>query len=292
MDQTVQTEKGTKPGASITMGDPYTESKPVVTDAEANSQSVQFDDYEKPVKEDDNPATDDNDSEDESDKQTPTDTDDDVDQGEGDEQEGDTESDALTEQQSSEISERILDGDSGQLNKDALTAEFDANEGKGLNDDTYKFLAEKFGVSKEMAQDIEAGLISKRSEAVTQSSQAMFDVAGGPDALAKALEWGKNGGYNEAEQKRFNDVTKGSDQDAQSDAVGSLMYRYNKSNPTKVDTTKPQRDITQGASQVSPQANSLKPFESRADYRVAMRKAKNNPAAQKVAARRLAVSKI
>ncbi|WP_266031218.1 hypothetical protein [Brucella intermedia] len=157
----------------------------------------------------------------------------------------------------------------GEIDADgALSAEFFANAEKGvegLNEETYKFLESK-GISKATVKRIEAMAATER-DAQTNSVQAqdfkLFDLAGGSDQLQTALQWGKAGGYSEAQQKRFNDILKGSDYEAKAEAVEALMSRYNKANPKKRPEV-PARDATKGQAKTT---QGVKGFESREEAR-------------------------
>ncbi|TPJ33671.1 hypothetical protein [Mesorhizobium sp. B2-8-3] len=149
-----------------------------------------------------------------------------------------------------------------------LTQEFWANQeaGKeGLNDDTYAYL-EARGISKAQVKQIEAMAQTQKAsdaEGVVKSDNKLFEVAGGADKLQAALKWGKDGGYTQEQQDRFNKITKGKDQAAKEEAVLALMARFEKANPV----TKPKlplRDGTKGQGQKAP---SVKPFKDRQEMK-------------------------
>jgi hypothetical protein len=159
--------------------------------------------------------------------------------------------------------------ESGELDTEgALTAEYWANveAGKdGLNDATYEYLASK-GISKATVKQVEAmAQTQKDAEQASVKSQdfKLFEIAGGADKLQAALKWGKEGGYTEAQQKRFNEITKGKDLEAKEEAVEALMARYRKANPTPKPKV-PARDATKGQ---ATKAAAVKPFASREEMR-------------------------
>ena len=150
----------------------------------------------------------------------------------------------------------------------ALSAEYFANVEKGLdglNEATYEYLASK-GISKATVKQIEA-MAATNAEAAKNSVKShdleLFEVAGGPDELSKALKWGKDGGYNQAQQDRFNKVSKGKDLEAKKEAVEALMSRYKKANPPEKPRV-PKRDATKGQAQAK---GGVKPYSSRKEMR-------------------------
>lgn len=123
------------------------------------------------------------------------------------------------------------------LNLEAFSAEWWANnaaEKPGLNEGTYAYLA-TLGVTKEAAQQIEAGLVSKQSEV----TNALYTQAGGKDNLTAAIEWAKaDGGYSPEQKARFNAATGGRDQVAASEAVDLLMVRFERASKSRVNPSK------------------------------------------------------
>lgn len=167
----------------------------------------------------------------------------------------------------------------GNYNEEALTAEFDGNEGKGLNEATYAYLATR-GISKEFAKQIEAALVTKRDadagEVAKQKGQddlQLMTIAGGPEPLKAALDWGKSEGYSEEAQKRFNAVMEGDDFVAKQEAVELLISRHSKAISSAKPTT-PKRDATKGGGK--PSKRSLQPFKSREEYHAALDAAGDN----------------
>ncbi|UIY29175.1 hypothetical protein LZK73_21825 [Neorhizobium galegae] len=150
----------------------------------------------------------------------------------------------------------------------SLSAEYFANLEKGvdgLNEETYKYLEAK-GISRATVKQIEAMAATNR-EAQTKSVEAqdlkLFELAGGPDQLAAALKWGKDGGYTKEQQERFNKVTKGKDLAAKEEAVEALMARYKRANPPQKPTL-PKRDATKGQGKVT---SDVKPYATRQEMR-------------------------
>lgn len=155
----------------------------------------------------------------------------------------------------------------------ALSAEFFANAEKGvegLNESTYAYL-QSIGISRATVKQVEAMAATAREgeklKADTTASAhdaRLFEVAGGPEELSKALAWGKSGGYTKEQQDRFNAATKGKDLAAKEEAVEALMARYRRANPPERPTL-PRRDATKG--QGKPLGGGPKPFASRQEAR-------------------------
>lgn len=194
-------------------------------------------------------------------------------------------------------------GEDGKLNQEALSKEFWSNgndESPGqLNEGTYAYL-ESIGISKQMAKDVEAALVTQRDATKNKAEKrddALFarvadltgDAQSAPDVLKEALQWGKEGGYTEAQQKRFNAILKGSDEDARVEAVELLVTRFQSANggATKQKPRLPKRDVTSG--QAAPGGNGLKKFKDRAEARAAKKAAGNDPKARQLVARRMAL---
>lgn len=192
----------------------------------------------------------------------------------------------------------------GSLNEDALSKEFwknatDDNRGS-LNEGTYAYL-ESLGVSRQMAKNVEAALVTQHDASVKATSDgdnALFTLAGefagdpeaGPDVLKTALDWGKGGGYSKKEQAKFNKVMEGKDPEAKKEAVELLLSRHTRANPKKAEPEKPRvpkRDVTKAQGQ--PGAG-VQPFKNREEYRQARREAGDNQNARRLVAQRLAKS--
>lgn len=195
-------------------------------------------------------------------------------------------------------------GEDGKLNQDALSREFWANANDdspgSLNEGTYAYL-ESLGISQAMAKDVEAALVTQKNAAENKSLNRdgeLFALAGtlsgdaqnGDKVLAEALKWGKGGGYSKAQQKRFNDILKGSDQDARLEATELLLNRYLSAEGKSTKPAKPKlpgRDATNGRG--VPSGSGLKPFASREEARAARKAAGNNTEARQLVAKRLAL---
>ncbi|MCC5780541.1 hypothetical protein H7H48_15880 [Nitratireductor sp. B36] len=175
----------------------------------------------------------------------------------------------------------------------ALSKEFFANQEKGiegLNESTYAYLASK-GINKATVKQVEAMAATNAEAAkksVSSDDMKLMSAVGGPDALKAALSWGKQGGYDEAAQKRFNKIMNGKDFAAKQDAVEALMARYQKANPPEKPRL-PARDATKGQGK---RTTGLKPFASREEYRKARDAAESNPKAFRQVMERLAISKL
>lgn len=189
----------------------------------------------------------------------------------------------------------------GFLNIDRISAEFWRNVdggGEGLNEATYEFLASK-GISKEDAKKYEAMAINDRdfqSSSVSAHDQELFTVAGNPDSLRSALDWGKAGAYSEDQRKKFDKIMQGKDLDAKKEAVELLMARYEKSDDFKKKQeetrkankpTDQRRDATKG--QGTPKGDA-KPFKDRAEWRAARKAAGDDSAKLRLVDARAKVS--
>lgn len=172
----------------------------------------------------------------------------------------------------SQYDSRFLSEDGSLDAEGALSAEYFANVEAGidgLNESTYEYLASK-GITKATVKQIEAMAATARDAEKAKDGSAeshdakLFEIAGGPDDLAQALQWGKAGGYSEDQQKRFNKITSGKDLEAKQEAVEALMSRYRRANPPKKPSL-PKRDATKA--QGKTQGSGAKPFATRAEMR-------------------------
>lgn len=126
----------------------------------------------------------------------------------------------------------------GKLSLAALSADWEANS-KGdvtkgtLSEDTYKYL-ESIGIDRETAKAVEANQVVALKSA---AEEVYSKVPGGKKALEAMLEWGKGGGYSEAQRAAFNKAYKGTDPVAREDAIEALTSRYAKANPTRRPVT-------------------------------------------------------
>lgn len=177
----------------------------------------------------------------------------------------------------------------GSLNIDRISSEFWRNIDRGdegLNEATYEFLASK-GISRADAKRYEAMAINDRDSqkaSVEAHDQKLFTLAGGPEALRSALDWGKGGGYSDSQRAKFDAIMNGSDMEAKEEAIELLMGRYTKSDvglaaeEAAKDQAKPKaplRDATKGQGGGRPAA---KPFKDRSEWRAARREAGDDKA--------------
>lgn len=144
----------------------------------------------------------------------------------------------------------------GVLDKGVISSEywksFEANKGDlskaGLSEGTYAYLKDTLGVSKEMAKEIEAGLVAKH----TNDEASFFSKFGGVERYNRAITWAKDGGYTAEQQQRFREAyAKGGDD--RDDAVDALMNRFHRNTGGQKDgrrgppgrrSSSPQRDAT------------------------------------------------
>lgn len=120
--------------------------------------------------------------------------------------------------------------EAGKLNLLAVTKEFwsNAKDGKNgtLREDTYKYLEETLGVTKDAAKAIEKGLVADQA----QENSRFWQRVGGKQRYAAALEWGK-ATYSPADKARFNAAINGLDVGARDDVIDALLSRYERANP-------------------------------------------------------------
>lgn len=206
----------------------------------------------------------------------------------GDREDADGEQDADAEalpdfdQEDPEVVEqydaRFIKEDGSLDAEGALSAEYFANLENGidgLNESTYEYLAAK-GISKATVKQIEAMAATQRDaekNGVASHDAQLFEIAGGPDELSKALAWGKEGGYTAEQQKRFNKITSGKDLEAKQEAVEALMSRYRRANPAPKPAL-PKRDATKAQGKV--RSDAAKGFASRAEMREFRAKLREN----------------
>lgn len=163
---------------------------------------------------------------------------------------------------------QYLDADGDLDIEGSLSKEFWANAAagkEGLNEATYEYLKAK-GIKPSVVKGFEAQaqtLADAQKQSVAAQDGKLFEIAGGPDALAAALEWGKKGGYSKEQQERFNKATAGKDFEAKQEAVEALMARYRRANPPAKPTI-PQRDATKGQGKAT---DTTKPFKDRAEMK-------------------------
>jgi hypothetical protein len=269
----IETKIATEPTTSITMGEPGLE-KPKASTDKGEASSVQFGDDGVTTK---TGLGEDDESDLEADLE---DGGDEENEGEGDEGGDASDEEPLGEfkaddPESVAAYEATYFAEDGKLNTDKLSQEFWANAAKGeeggLNDGTYAYLEHRLGITKDAVKDIEAALVAK-SEAATN---ALYERVGSKDDIAAAIAWGKGGGYNDEQRKRFNEAMNSKDPQVQEEALEVLMARFGKSGaktqapkPTE-RPAKPTRTVT-GASG----AAGAEGYASEADYRKAFRDAR------------------
>lgn len=137
--------------------------------------------------------------------------------------------------------------DAGEMNFDRFTSEFDGNAKDGhpgkLNEGTYAYIAEKFGLPKDRVDDICEGLQAKR-EKITA---AFFEPIGGKPTWDKAIAWGSEK-YTDAQKASLNAALKKGGQDAL-DARDLLITRFKGANP---ETPAAGTKVPQGRPRVTP----------------------------------------
>lgn len=167
-------------------------------------------------------------------------------------------------------------GDNGELRLDILTREWDQNaagneQGAGnLNEGTYQYLQETYGLSKAQVQDIERGQVAQRKLYFSEVAQA----AGGNENLAAMVAWGKKA-YSPAARKRFNEAYRSGDVERATEAVEALASRFNKANgkgPRR--PVNPVRSATKNAG--GPGGPSVQGFASRDDWMAARKDARGD----------------
>lgn len=178
----------------------------------------------------------------------------------------------------------------GKLKLDAVTKEFYANakapdkDGKGglvgtLHEETYKFLEDTLGITKEAAQQIERGLVADGEKATS----AFYSRVGGKERYNAAVEWGKKN-YTPAQRERFNALTSGSDAAARDDAVDALLARFDKATPHDSGPARrgppsrraaPERTVAGQGSTAAGGSSVAAPYKTQADYTEAFQKAIN-----------------
>lgn len=170
-------------------------------------------------------------------------------------------------------------GKDGEPNLDSLasvwlkSAKRDAsgNVTGALPDDVYKFLDQR-GYSKDLVKSVEAGQIAL----LQQSEQALYARAGGQQHLQAAMEWGKKGGYTQAQRQRFNAIINGTDREAAIEQVDLLMQRYGAATGNgrrPVSRVNPRRSVAASASASGQGDGGLKPYANYEEYKEDLRKA-------------------
>lgn len=283
---------GTSEGVSVDMGNVDTDEK--VIGGSAKGITFDSDDLDKGTKSEPEDVADGSTEEGNSDDASGTDADE-----EGDGESTEVGEDAELGEWDPENEEVVAAYDAryskdGKLDLEGvLSQEYFSNAAKGvegLNEETYKYLEAK-GISRSAIKQVEAMAQTQKAAeetSVKAHDQKLFDIAGGPDSLSQALEWGKKGGYSAEQQERFNKITKGKDFEAKQEAVEALMARYRRANPVNRPKL-PKRDATKGQGKTVP---GLKPFKDRNEMRQVRDSLKDNDTAGWAAFRaRLAVTK-
>lgn len=201
----------------------------------------------------------------------------------------------------------------GKLNKDALTAEFWGNKGEdgknALRDSTYAWLTDRLGVSKELAQELEAGLVAKQQQGHASIEAGVHEAAGGKPKFVAALAWAQKADaegkspYTKEQQARFDRIVS-SQAEGWEDAVTALVARYDAANPQASQKlpnlrrrSSPDRDITTErggratTATTSPATTSTaQPFKDNEEYIEALKDARNDPRKSAAVRERLRVS--
>jgi hypothetical protein len=179
--------------------------------------------------------------------------------------------DPASEESVAAYDKRFTSGESGTLNMAALTQEWDANKGAGLKDGTYAYLEDRFGIPKDVAKEVEQGLVAQRSMAQAAIGQA----AGGVERLTEMIAWGGKGGYTKAQIDKFNAVMAGTDQDAKLTEIAALSDRFSKAtgkpHPGGRRKARPERDATD----VAKPSGGVQGFRDYTEYSKARREARN-----------------
>lgn len=184
--------------------------------------------------------------------------------------------------------------ENGKLNQSALSQEYYANKeagAEGLNEGTYQYL-ESLGISKEMAKSVEKSLDTNNQTQTNQSNAALIQAAGGQEALQAALDWGKDGGYDEAGRNRFNTIMKGKDEAAKQEAIEALVFRHQRAVKPAPKPRVPKRDATRNQGRGAGGSPAVQPFKSKQEWREARDAAKGNQAQMRKVAERYFVSNI
>lgn len=168
--------------------------------------------------------------------------------------------------------DKALKTPDGKLKMDALSAQWWANaqaaaDGQGhLTESTYGYL-DSLGIPPEMVKAAEAG----QQALNTQSQQVLYSRAGGKVNLDAALKWGGpkdkggDGGYNDAQQKSFNDAMSAGGIKAQ-EAVDLLMSRHEKATNTRVSPRKSAADNANGGTGGDDGEGRADVFKTRQDW--------------------------
>lgn len=168
-------------------------------------------------------------------------------------------------------------GENGELRLDVLTKEWDANAAKAeggvgaLNEGTYKYIQDTYGLTKAQVQDIEAGQVAKRQVFYSEVSK----IVGGGDKLAEMMAWGREA-YSPQARKRFNEAYKSGDIERASEAVEALAARFNraKGNAPRRQANAPRSATSNAGGGQTPTAGG---FATREEWQEARKAAKGDP---------------
>lgn len=171
--------------------------------------------------------------------------------------------------------------ETGGPNLQKLMGEFDKNEQAGgeggLNEGTYKFLEDRFGLTRDEIKDIEAGQKAKRDAQTTSYNVAVDEAGGGRDRVLKMVEWGKGGGYTAAQRARFSEAMKSGDPERAAEAVALLATRYEKATGDRPASSRrgvsPARDVAAAGGK---KGGAAEPFKNHAEYRIAFKEARTS----------------
>lgn len=138
----------------------------------------------------------------------------------------------------------------GQPSMEALSGEWwssakrteDGGWEGSLSESTYKFLESK-GFSKDLVKSIEAGQVAQNVLRERAALDIAHDRAGGRESFEKALKWGREGGYSQAQKDHFNQVFASGNPVAIADQIDLLMTRFNGS-PKATTGVKPTRTVS------------------------------------------------
>jgi hypothetical protein len=249
------------PTTSIMMGDPTTRGKPKARRKDASASVAEIDQDGVHTR---TGLGDPNGHSEDQDQLGQDDTESEGIPGEGGEgedrgEEGETEGEALPDYDPDDAEavdayEAAFLQDDGSPNLDRLTAEWfknangDPSKG-GLNEGTYSFLQERYGLTREQIKEFEAGQVARQTQAQTQ----LYERAGGKERLDAAVKWGAQGGYTPAQRQRFNAAMNSGDPEVVADAVDALVARYERANPRARQPVRPQ-----GRRPVSPQRDATR----------------------------------
>ena len=146
----------------------------------------------------------------------------------------------------------------------------------GLGEQTYAYLKDRLGLSKEAVIQVERGQLA----IAQQAEQKFYNEVGGKARWEAAVAWGREN-YSKPQQERFNAAMEKGGADAE-DAVAALMGRYDqkfprngvrRGPPRRAST--PQRDATKGAANGGGSA-SRDVFKSAAEYNTAIQEARKS----------------